>query len=41
VELYSVHGGGHTWPGTLLGGHGRATTRIDATKIILDAFAQR
>ncbi|MFI6514360.1 alpha/beta hydrolase family esterase [Spirillospora sp. NPDC050679] len=39
VELYTVAGGGHTWPGSIAIGAGRTTTRVDATRIALDAFA--
>ncbi|WP_067491035.1 alpha/beta hydrolase family esterase [Actinomadura hibisca] len=39
VELYAVAGGGHTWPGSFSIGAGKTTTRIDATKLALDAFA--
>ncbi|MEW2356568.1 PHB depolymerase family esterase [Spirillospora sp. NPDC029432] len=40
VELYTVNGGGHTWPGSFpIGDAGETTDQIDATKIILDAFA--
>ena len=38
VDLYTVTDGGHTWPGSLPLGIGSTTTRIDATKIILDTF---
>jgi polyhydroxybutyrate depolymerase len=42
VDLYTVAGGGHTWPGSFpLGGAGATTDRIDATKIALDAFTRR
>jgi polyhydroxybutyrate depolymerase len=43
VELYTVHGGGHTWPG---GGPlpewfvGRTTRTIDATSLMWDFFAK-
>jgi polyhydroxybutyrate depolymerase len=39
VDLYTVTGGAHAWPGALPLGIGGTTTRIDATKIILDAFS--
>jgi polyhydroxybutyrate depolymerase len=42
VDLYTVAGGGHTWPGSFaLGSVGETTTQIDATQIILDTFSQR
>ncbi len=41
VELYTVEGGGHTWPGAfpvpLLG---ETTSEINATDIVLDAFSR-
>jgi polyhydroxybutyrate depolymerase len=37
VELYSIRGGGHTWPGSPVGLPGTTTT-IDATAIALDWF---
>ena len=41
VELYTINGGGHTWPGAfpvpLLGA---TTSEINATDIILDAFSR-
>ncbi|WP_329519040.1 alpha/beta hydrolase family esterase [Spirillospora sp. NBC_01491] len=40
VELYSVTGGGHTWPGSLPIGLGTTTGQIDATRLILDAFSR-
>ena len=40
LDLYSVTGGGHTWPGTIPVGLGRTTARLDATTTILDAFAR-
>ncbi|MQY05525.1 alpha/beta hydrolase family esterase [Actinomadura macrotermitis] len=40
VELYTVAGGGHTWPGSIPIGAGKTTTQIDATRLILDAFSK-
>ena len=37
VELYSIVGGGHAWPGSPIGGVG-VTRTIDATAIALDWF---
>jgi polyhydroxybutyrate depolymerase len=37
VELYSVEGGGHTWPGSAIE-IGPTTKTVDATKIALDFF---
>ncbi|KAB2350998.1 alpha/beta hydrolase family esterase [Actinomadura rudentiformis] len=39
VDLYTITGGGHTWPGALPIGIGRTTDQIDATKVILDTFS--
>ncbi|GAA4136432.1 alpha/beta hydrolase family esterase [Actinomadura keratinilytica] len=39
VDFYTVTGGGHSWPGSPSLGAGPSTTRIDATQIMLDAFA--
>jgi polyhydroxybutyrate depolymerase len=42
--LYVVEGGGHTWPGSPVGGggvEGVATTEIDATVIMWDFFRRR
>ncbi|MFI0357900.1 alpha/beta hydrolase family esterase [Actinomadura sp. 9N407] len=42
VDLYTVTGGGHTWPGSFaIGSIGATTGQIDATKIALDAFTRR
>jgi polyhydroxybutyrate depolymerase len=41
VDLYTVTGGGHTWPGAFPVGLGRTTAQIHATTIILDAFGRR
>jgi polyhydroxybutyrate depolymerase len=40
VELYSIVGGGHTWPGTdiILGAPEHTTDTIDATALALDFF---
>jgi polyhydroxybutyrate depolymerase len=40
VELYSIAGGGHTWPGSdiNLGPAGETTQTIDATELTLDFF---
>ena len=39
TDLYTVEGGGHTWPGAFDRGRGGATTEtIDATQIIWDVF---
>ncbi|GAA2441929.1 hypothetical protein GCM10010191_67770 [Actinomadura vinacea] len=40
LDLYTVAGGGHTWPGTLPLGLGRTTAQINATTTILDAFSR-
>ena len=41
VELYTVAGGGHTWPGGLPMPNLGATTRsLSATQLILDAFSR-
>lgn len=40
VELYTVTGGGHTWPGSIPIGTGRTTHRVDATELILDTFSK-
>jgi len=39
VELYTVVGGGHTWPGSEIN-IGPTTTTIDATALILEFFAE-
>ncbi|MEU6034485.1 hypothetical protein ABZ801_03685 [Actinomadura sp. NPDC047616] len=39
VDFYTVAGGGHSWPGSPALGAGPSTTRIDATRIMLDVFA--
>ncbi|GAA1554420.1 PHB depolymerase family esterase [Actinomadura kijaniata] len=39
VELHTVAGGGHSWPGSFSIGAGAATARVDATRLALDAFA--
>jgi polyhydroxybutyrate depolymerase len=42
VELYVVDGGGHTWPGAReVTGLGHVTGDIDASRLILEAFAAR
>jgi polyhydroxybutyrate depolymerase len=39
VRLYTLHGGGHTWPGSAEVPRLGATARtLDATALILDAF---
>ena len=39
VELYTVDGGGHTWPGAMpVDRLGATTDTIDATKIIVDSL---
>jgi polyhydroxybutyrate depolymerase len=38
TDLYTVEGGGHTWPGARQGGSGHTTQDIDATAIIWDTF---
>lgn len=39
IELYTVTGGGHTWPGSLaVEGLGKTTSLIDATALMLEAF---
>ncbi|RAY14869.1 plasmid partitioning protein [Actinomadura craniellae] len=40
VELYTVAGGGHIWPGAFLLGTGRTTAALDASRLIVDAFAR-
>jgi polyhydroxybutyrate depolymerase len=40
VDLYTVSGGGHTWPGGMPIGMGMTTSRLNATATILDAFAR-
>jgi polyhydroxybutyrate depolymerase len=41
VELYTVTGGGHTWPGGLpVPSLGVTTSSISATQLILDAFSR-
>ncbi len=41
VELYTVAGGGHTWPGGLpVPSLGSTTSSISATQLILDAFSR-
>ncbi|WP_433330520.1 alpha/beta hydrolase family esterase [Spirillospora sp. CA-294931] len=40
VELYTVIGGGHTWPGSIPIPTGRTTRQIDATALILNAFSR-
>jgi polyhydroxybutyrate depolymerase len=42
VELYTIEGGGHTWPGgpPVSGSVGRVTRDVDATAIIWAFFAQ-
>ncbi|WP_051467239.1 alpha/beta hydrolase family esterase [Actinomadura oligospora] len=39
VDLYTVSGAGHAWPGSLAVGAGPSTKKIDATAVTLDAFA--
>ncbi len=42
VRLYTVEGGGHTWPGApALPALGRATQEIDASQLLLDFFTER
>jgi polyhydroxybutyrate depolymerase len=39
LRLYTVEGGGHTWPGPIAVARlGPTTTTIDATRLLLDAF---
>ncbi|MEV4254999.1 hypothetical protein AB0J52_17745 [Spirillospora sp. NPDC049652] len=38
VDLYSVSGAGHAWPGSFAIGAGASTRAIDATAVTLDAF---
>lgn len=39
IELHTVNGGGHTWPGSLaIKSLGKTTTLIDATALTLEAF---
>jgi polyhydroxybutyrate depolymerase len=42
VVLYTIEGGGHTWPGGPLSGPlvGRVTHELDATQVIWSFFAQ-
>ena len=42
VELYTIDGGGHTWPGSPIDVPrlGANTDQIDATDLILDFFAE-
>ena len=42
VELYTIEGGGHTWPGSPIdvARLGANTDQIDATDLILDFFAE-
>jgi polyhydroxybutyrate depolymerase len=41
IELHTVTGGGHTWPGSLaVEGLGKTTSLIDATALMLEAFAK-
>jgi polyhydroxybutyrate depolymerase len=42
VELYTIEGGGHTWPGGPEAGRrvGRVTREIDATELIWTFFAE-
>lgn len=40
VELYTIEGGGHTWPGAVpIAQLGRTTTSIDATAVLLAFFS--
>lgn len=40
VELHTVREGGHTWPGSIqVKGLGKTTALIDATALVLEAFA--
>lgn len=39
VDLYTVTGAGHAWPGSAAVGAGTSTKKIDATAVTLDAFA--
>ncbi|MFC4909003.1 alpha/beta hydrolase family esterase [Actinomadura gamaensis] len=39
VDLYTVSGAGHAWPGSFPVGAGPSTKKIDATAVTLDAFA--
>ncbi|MCP2340314.1 alpha/beta hydrolase family esterase [Actinomadura rupiterrae] len=39
VDLYTVSGAGHAWPGSFAVGAGASTKKIDATAVTLDAFA--
>ncbi|MEV5570441.1 hypothetical protein AB0L06_10335 [Spirillospora sp. NPDC052269] len=38
VDLYTVSGTGHAWPGSMAVGAGASTKKIDATAVTLDAF---
>ena len=39
VELYTVDGGGHTWPGAMpVDRLGATTDTIDATKVVVDSL---
>ncbi len=38
VQQYVVTGGGHTWPGSPIGGSGTISQDIDASEILLEAF---
>jgi polyhydroxybutyrate depolymerase len=38
TDLYTVEGGGHTWPGAIDVGRGHTTDDIDATEIIWSTF---
>jgi polyhydroxybutyrate depolymerase len=39
VRLYTISGGGHTWPGPIeVSRLGATNRRLDATGLILDAF---
>jgi len=41
VQLYSVSGGGHTWPGSIpVGPLGETTTEINAADLLLDFFGK-
>ena len=40
VSLYRVDGGGHTWPGSSIGGMGKINHDIDATALMWDFFVK-
>lgn len=38
VSMYTIHGGGHTWPGGLPGGNGATNQDINAAQEMMDFF---